>query len=175
MVRAKLPNVEITGRSESCGKRNCQVCDFICDTDTFSTKACGETFKIQSGILNCNSQKVVYLLKCRICGKAPYVGKTKTKFRGGFNNYKRHTGLIEQKRKVTQQRLHEHYGQHSHNGIHDWQFMLTEQYETHELLKERETFWQYRLKHFTFMGLMKRKNVYIKSSLQTFLLRHTLF
>ena len=63
LVRAKLPNVEIRGRSELCGKGNYQVCVFICDTDTFSTKACGETFKIQSGILNCNSQKVVYLLK----------------------------------------------------------------------------------------------------------------
>ena len=36
-VRAKLPNG---------GKRNCRVCDFICNTDTFTTKACGETFKI---------------------------------------------------------------------------------------------------------------------------------
>ena len=70
-VRAKLPNVEITGKSESYEKGNCQVCDFICGIDTFSTKACGETFKIQSGVLNCNSQKVVYLLKCRICGEAP--------------------------------------------------------------------------------------------------------
>ena len=35
LVRAKLPNVEITGRSETCGKKNCQVCDFICDTDTY--------------------------------------------------------------------------------------------------------------------------------------------
>ena len=51
LVRAKLPNVEITGGSELCGKGNCQVCDFICDTDTFSTKACNETFKIQSGVL----------------------------------------------------------------------------------------------------------------------------
>ena len=67
-VRAKLPNVEITGRSESYEKGNC---DLICGTDTFSTKACDETFKIQSGVLNCNSQKVVYLLKCRICGEAP--------------------------------------------------------------------------------------------------------
>ena len=48
LVRAKLPNVEITGKSEACGKGNCEVCDFICNTDTFTTKACGETFKIQS-------------------------------------------------------------------------------------------------------------------------------
>ena len=81
LARAKLPNVEITGRSESCGKGSCQVCDFICDTDTFSTTDCGETFKIQSGILNCNSQKVVYLLKCRICGEAPYVGQAKSAHR----------------------------------------------------------------------------------------------
>ena len=32
LVRVKLPNVEITGRSESYGKRSCQVFDFICDT-----------------------------------------------------------------------------------------------------------------------------------------------
>ena len=81
-------NVEITGGSESCGKGNCQVCYFICNTGTFSTKPCGETFKIQSGLLNCNSQKVFYLLNCRICGEASYVGKEKTKFRTRFNNYK---------------------------------------------------------------------------------------
>ena len=45
-------------------------------------------FKTQSRILNCNSQKVVYLLKCRICGEAPYVGKAKTKLTARFNNYK---------------------------------------------------------------------------------------
>ena len=88
LVRVKLPNVEIAGRSESCGKGNCQVCDYICDTDAFTTKACGETFKIQRGILNCNSEKVIYLLKCRICGEVLYVGKAKTKFRARFNNYK---------------------------------------------------------------------------------------
>ena len=29
LLRAKLPNVETTGWSESCGKGNCQVCDFM--------------------------------------------------------------------------------------------------------------------------------------------------
>ena len=80
---------------ESCGKGNCQVCDFLCDTDGFSTKICREKLKIQSGILNCNSQKVVYLLKCRICGEVPYIGKAKTKFRGKLMIIKVHTGPIE--------------------------------------------------------------------------------
>ena len=84
LVGAKLPNVEITGRSESCG--NCQVCHFLCDTDSFSSKAYGETFKIQNGILKCNSQKLVYLLKCRIYGEAPYIGKAKTNISARFNN-----------------------------------------------------------------------------------------
>ena len=88
LVRAKLSNVETIGRLESSGKGKCQLCDYICDTDTFTTKACGETFKIQSGILNFNSQKAGYLLKCRTCDEGPYVGKAKTKFRARFNNYK---------------------------------------------------------------------------------------
>ena len=88
LVRAKLPNFKITGRSESWGKGNCQVCDFICDTGTFTTKACGETFKIQTGRLHGNSQKVVHILNCRICGKPPFVGKAKAKFRARFNDYK---------------------------------------------------------------------------------------
>ena len=79
LFRAKLTYFEITGSPESCENGNCQVFDFICVTDTFSLRAQCETFKIQSGTLNCNSQKVVYLLKFRICGEAPYVAKTKTK------------------------------------------------------------------------------------------------
>ena len=143
LVRAKLPNVEITGRSESCGKGSCQVCDFICDRGTFSIKTCGETFKIQSGVLICNSQKVVYLLKCRIRGKAPHVGLAKAKFRARSNNYKSAHSSYRKKRKVSQQRFHENYGQHSHNGVDVWQFTSIEQCETHEQLKERETFWQH--------------------------------
>ena len=55
LVGAKLPNVDIPGRFESCGKKKCQVCDFIYDKNTFSTNHCGKTFKIQSRILDCNS------------------------------------------------------------------------------------------------------------------------
>ena len=85
LVRAKLPNAEIKGMSESCGWGNCRVCDFICNTDTFSTKVCDKTFKSQSMTPNCNSQKVIYLLKCRICGAVSSVGKAKTRFRARIN------------------------------------------------------------------------------------------
>ena len=72
----------------------------------------------------------------------------------------------------------EHYGQHTHNGIDDWKSTLIEQYETHKQLKveERETFWQHRLKGFTLMDLIKRKNIYHKSSFLAFpQISHTIF
>ena len=141
LVRVKLPNVEITGRSESCGKENCQVCDFRGNTDTFTLKACAETFKTQCGILHCNSQKVVYLLKRRICCQAPYFGKAKKKFRARFKNYKSEHRPYRKTRNVSQQCFHEHYAQHSLNGINDWQFTLIEQCETCKQLKETEKFW----------------------------------
>ena len=101
MGREKLPNVKITGMSKSYGKGNCQVCHFICNTDALTTKACAETFKIQSEILNSNSQKVVCLLQCRICGEAPSVGKEKKKFKARFNNYKSAQKSYRKKRKVS--------------------------------------------------------------------------
>ena len=50
--------------TEPCGNGDCQVCDRIITTNTFLTKACGEVIKIQSGLLNCNSEKVLYFLRC---------------------------------------------------------------------------------------------------------------
>ena len=72
------------------------VCDFICDIDTFSTKACGETFKIQSRVLNCNSQKVVYLLKFRMCGgRLPMLVRQKRNSEQDLIIIKSHTDPIE--------------------------------------------------------------------------------
>ena len=66
-------------KSLTCGKRNCQVCQFIVNTDTFSLIIADETFKINKGPLNCNSKKIVYPSECKQC-KNPYVGKAQTKF-----------------------------------------------------------------------------------------------
>ena len=58
LVRASLPILNQTLGSESCGKRNCQICQFIVNTDTFSPITTDETFKINKGPLNCNSKKL---------------------------------------------------------------------------------------------------------------------
>ena len=87
-----FPNVPIVGfcnrknNSEPCGKRNCQVYQFIVNTDTFSPIITDETFKIDKGPLDFNSKKVVYLSECKKC-KNSYVGKARTKFCMRLNNY----------------------------------------------------------------------------------------
>ena len=110
------------------------------------------------GEINCNSEKVLYLLKCKVCGDAPYVGKAKTKFRYRFNNYKsKHRAFRKGNRKIPQKRFHDHYCLDGNLGIDDWDFTLFEQCETHKQLKERETFWQHRLKTFYPLGLNEKE------------------
>ena len=79
-MRAALPKMDNAGASEPCGKGTCQVCDHIITTNTFTTKSCWQVFKIQSGPL--------YLLRRKIVDDTPYVGKSNTKFRLQFINYK---------------------------------------------------------------------------------------
>ena len=59
VVRAALPKINNAGGSEPCGKGACQVCDHLVATNTLTAKVCGEVFKIQSGSINCNSEKVL--------------------------------------------------------------------------------------------------------------------
>ena len=62
-------------------------------------------------------------------------------------------------------RAHEHLNCHSHEHLNcnsyktdnDLQFTLIGQYETQEQLKEREIFWQHRLKAFYPYGLNEKK------------------
>ena len=94
------------------------VCDSISTTTTFTTEACQETFKTQKGPLNCDSEKVIYLLKCK-------VGKEKTKFCYRFNNYKsKHRAFGKGNQKVPQKRFHDHYCLDGHSGIDDWNFVI---------------------------------------------------
>ena len=61
LVRAKLAKLEESGRCELCGKKASLVCDSRSITTTFTTRACQETFEIQKGPLNCDSENVFTL------------------------------------------------------------------------------------------------------------------
>ena len=84
-----------------------------------------------SGPLTCDSGKVLYLLKWKVCGEVPYVRKTKTKFRYRFNNCKsKHRAFRKYNfyQKVLQKPFHAHYCFDGHNGIDDWNFVIFEQW-----------------------------------------------
>ena len=80
IVKTALPKMDNARDSELCWIGICQVCDHIITSNTFTIKACGEVVQIQSAPLNCNSEKVIYLLKCKIYDDTPYFRKAKTKF-----------------------------------------------------------------------------------------------
>ena len=143
--------------SGPCGKGTCQVCEHIITTNTFTTKACGEVFKIQRGLFNCNSEKVLYLLRCKICDDTPYVGKAKTKFCLQFNYKSKHRSFRKGKQNVPQKRFHSHSVEDCHKDIADWEVTLFEKCEMHRQLNEREMFWQYKLKTFYPLGLNEKE------------------
>ena len=157
-VRAILPKLSGSGRCEPHGKKTCLVYDSISIPTIFTTEACQETFKIQSGLLICDSEKLLCLLKCKICGEVRYVWKAKTKFRYRCNNHKsKHRAFRRGKRKVTQKLFLTPYCLDGHTGIEDWDFVIFDQCKTHAQLKERETFWQHRLKKFCPICLKEKK------------------
>ena len=108
LVRSSLLILNNTLGSEPCGKRNCQVCKFIVNTNTFSPIPADETFKINKSLLKCNSKNVVYLSECKKC-QNPYVGKTQTKFRLKLNNYKSANKSFKTKKQGIQKLFHGHY------------------------------------------------------------------
>ena len=58
IVRAKLYPLERTVGSSKFGKKRCEVCDVISETDTFSSTVTGESFKINNKF-NCNDKCLV--------------------------------------------------------------------------------------------------------------------
>ena len=139
-------------------EKTCLVCDSISTATTFKTEARQEAFKIQRGPLTCNSENGLYLLKCKVCGEVPYVGKVETRFHYKFYNYKsKHRVFRKGNRKVPQKLFHTHYCLDGHSGIEEQDFVIFDQCEIHVQLKERETFCQHRLKTFYPIGLTEKE------------------
>ena len=53
-MRAELPKMKTAEGSEPCGEGT------YSSTNTVTTKACGKVYKIKSGPLHCNSEKVLH-------------------------------------------------------------------------------------------------------------------
>ena len=86
-ARAKLHPIDRIVGSKGCGKKRCEVCVYVCETDTFSSAVTGETFEI-SHKLNCDDKYLLHLFRCERRSKQ-YVGESTAEFRFRWNNYKR--------------------------------------------------------------------------------------
>ena len=92
------------------------------------------------------SKYVVYLLRCKTCGKQ-YVGSTITKFRERFNNYKsqfkkyllrKQVDDLNPGKDISQAGLFEHFCAQDHNGMFDWSFDIIDQADSLKRVRERE-------------------------------------
>ena len=186
LVRAVLPRTDFSEDepgSKKCGRVNCEVCHNLVDAGGFESTSTGEKFTIKKGPLNCNSDKVVYLVTCKVCG-IQNVGSTKGIYRKRFNNYKSVHLKVREKvlgevpkqtgrgrprkssedkiptkasrkleKKFAQEKFHNHFCQEGHGGIADWEVRLIDSAFSEKSLRSKELFWQYKLKTFHPHGL----------------------
>ena len=66
LVRASLPILNNTLGSEPYWERNCQICKFIVNTDTFSSMAIDETFRINK-VHETVTERKLFVLVNEIC------------------------------------------------------------------------------------------------------------
>ena len=117
LVRARLPQLVESGRCEQCGKKTLFGLWFY---KYYHNVYCRSMPKFQKGPLNCDSEKVLYLSKFKVCGGVLYVGKEKTKFCCRLNNRNsQHRAFRKGNQKVPQKRFHAHYCLDGHIGIDD--------------------------------------------------------
>ena len=76
------------GKFGGCQGKYCKVCTFQKKKKTFANNEDSDTFKVREGLhLDCNSEKVMYLITCKKCQKQ-YVGSCITRFGTRFNKYR---------------------------------------------------------------------------------------
>ena len=115
LVRAKLYPLDRVVGSTKCGKKRCEVCMNISETNTFTSNVTGETYKINHK-LTCDDNCLIYLLSCKCCGKQ-YVGETTDSFRYRWNNYKDNDRKHSRNESCMQEHLFEHFNSMGHNGF----------------------------------------------------------
>ena len=92
LVRAKLYPLHRKVGSKKCTKNRCEGCDYVTDTDTFTSTVTGEFFKTDHQ-LNFDDRSIIYLLTSKQYQKQ-YTRETTDDFRYRWNNYKSNSRRI---------------------------------------------------------------------------------
>ena len=125
--------------SFKCGSSKCGICKNVRETDEFTSTSNNVSYKINHH-LNCNSNNVVYLLKCKVCN-LQYVGQTTNKFRYRWSNYKSCQKKASKGEVVPQSMLHQHFLDQDHHGLdEDCDITLIDRSDATFPL-DRENFW----------------------------------
>jgi len=90
LVRAKLQPLCKNGQSDKgtvhCNSGRCDVCTYVVPGNSFTSYTTKWSYTITYR-LDCNSNRVMYFITCKVCG-SHYVGSTSTKLGRDFNNHK---------------------------------------------------------------------------------------
>ena len=115
LVRAKVYPLERKVGSCGCGKRRCQVCLKVTETDSFTSTSTNKTYKINH-LFNCIGECLVYLLTCWVCLKQD-VGQTVDDFWNRWNNYKSNDRKYLNRQQCFQEHIFKHFNGYGHSGF----------------------------------------------------------
>ena len=115
LVRAKLYPLERTVDSRKCYGKQCEACDNVTETLTFTSTVTQNTYKINHQF-NCSKKRLFYLLTCNKCFKR-YVRQTEDKFHQGWNNYKSNNKKFQRFEPCMQEHLFSHFSMAGHDGF----------------------------------------------------------
>ena len=156
-MRADLPPVkgpgdflqDIPPGNYRCGR--CTQCNFTQKTNTFTHPRTGKVFNIK-GIITCNTNNVIYMLKCP-CGLA-YIGKTTRPLKTRISEHRSNIRNHDPKSPVAV-----HFTQHGHS-VSTLRYSGIEVIKSprrggdiNALLLKREAFWIYSLETLSPKGL----------------------
>ena len=85
LVKSSLAKKPIQKGNLPCNKPRCQICKHMLTTTTMRLSP---SFTISPPRASCDTENVVYCIKCSKCPTVNYIGETGTKFRLRFNNHK---------------------------------------------------------------------------------------
>ena len=150
-MRSKLYPLHRKVGSKKYAKNRCEVCDYVTDTDTFTSNETGESFKINHQ-LNCDNRCIIYLLTGKQY-KKQHTGETTKYFRYRWNNYKSNSRKFDRKGSCMQEHLHRHFSCPGHRGfLNDVSVTLIDKTDGSGP-KKREDYWMKTLKTMAPYGL----------------------
>ena len=115
MVRAKLYPLERTVGSCKCYDKQCEVCDNVTETSTFTSTVTQNTYKMNHQF-NCSEKGLVNLLTCNKYFKQ-HVGQIVDAFRRWWTNYKANDRKFQRLEPCMQKHLFSHFSMADHDGV----------------------------------------------------------